>query len=316
MKRRATAALVVLVCVGAPVRAQSPIEVFDAAYRDAEVRSADSSASPAEALAAFRRAYLAFLKVPRGVDGYRERLTKAAWSAERGAEPAAALGLYDETIAMSPGEAFAVGGAIRSALTAGDARGAVDRALAARDVNRDAVRDALCEARGSCGVSLLEEAGRRMRAGDVESGLFVFAELAAGRGEVPDLCNHALALRFLGESEASIAIYRRAVEFAPRDAVAWSDLGLALLGAGRASDAREAFRTSASSDARPGEGPGITNLALLERAGRGIDVIPRGAMRDVVALRPEAVLPRWLWLDALLDERTPAGRHDRPAAGR
>ncbi len=316
MKRSATVALIVLVCVAARVRAQSPLEVFDAAYREAEAKHADASASPREAETAFRRAYLAFLKVPRAAAGYRERVTRGAWSAERCGEPAAALGLYDEGIASGTGEDFAVAGAIRSALASGAARGAVERARASRGTNPVAVREALCDALGPVGQALLEEAGRRMRAGDVESGVFVFAEVAAGRGEVADLCNHALALRFLGKHEASIATYRRAVELAPRDAIAWSDLGLALLGAGRVADAREAFRTSVSSDARPGEGPGITNLALIARTGLGVDVFPTEAMREVVALRPEAVLPRWLWLDALLDERTPAVRHDRPATGR
>lgn len=316
MTRSATTALIVLVCVAARVRAQSPIEVFDDAYRDAEARNAGVSANPGEAQAAFRRAYLAFLKVPRGAAGYRERVTQGAWSAERGGEPAAALGLYDEAIASAPGEGFAVAGAIRSALASGDARAAVERAVAGRETKAAVVREALCGALGPDGQALLEEAGRRMRAGEVESGVFIFAELAAGRGEVSDLCNHALALRFLGEHEASIATYQRAVEIAPHDAIAWSDLGLALLAADRTADAREAFRTSVRSDARPGEGPGISNLALLARTGRGVDGFPTDAMREVVALRPEAVLPRWLWLDALLDERAPTVRHDRPAAGR
>jgi tetratricopeptide (TPR) repeat protein len=308
------------VAVAVAPAAQDPLAAFDREYAAASAADSREDLDENARREAYRRALHAFLRVPEALAA--TRLPAAGHAAERAADLRLAAQLYASAAERDPGDAFVVEASLRVTLAKGDAREALARAHAQRDAHPAAVKAFLLAASGEAYGALLDEAGRRLRAGDTALGLFALESLADGRGSSADLCNHALALRFLGRLDESIARYRAALEREPDDVIAWNDLGLAQLAAGRRAAALESFRASVAREPRPGDGPGTTNLALLARGGQH-DALPEPlvALRALVAQRPNAELARWLWLDAVLESRLgPAGalaqRHDSPARAR
>lgn len=308
------------VALAAAAAAQDPLAAFDREYAAASAADSRDDLDESARREAYRRALHAFLRVPAALAA--PRLPAAGYAAERAGDLRLAAQLYASAAERDPRDAFVVEAALRVSLAMGDARGALARAHAQRDAHPAAVRAFLLAASGAAYGALLEEAGRCLRSGDTALGLFALESLADGRGSSADLCNHALALRFLGRLDESIARYRTALEREPDDVIAWNDLGLAELAAGRRAVALEAFRTSVAREPRPGDGPGTTNLALLARGGlREALPEPLVALRALVAQRPNAELARWLWLDAVLESRlgpadASAQRHDSPARAR
>ena len=292
----------------APITAQErpePVAVFDASYARAEQLRLEGKAEADAIRAAYRTALLDFFRIPQQAPGYAARVGPGGYCAELAGDGARALELYDEALASRPGDLWLFEARLRALVLVGHGAEALDSALAA-EAPRDAAARAFVQ---SGGTAVLEEAGRRLRTGDTLAGLFVFRELAEARGQVGDLCNLALALRFLGELEESVALYERALARTPDDELTWNDYGLTLLAAGRRREAVVAFEKSRALETVPGAGPATTNLALMtRRAGPAVLPDPLAALRQVMTTRPDTLFARWLYVDALMARERTAGR--------
>lgn len=153
-------------------------------------------------------------------------------------------------------------------------------------------------------------ADSRMRDGEVAEGLWLFERIA----DLPPpnaarLCNLALALRHAGDLARARHVYERAMELAPADPWSWNDYGLMLRVSGDAVAAEAAFRRSLACDARPGEGPGITNLVLAAVLGPATAAARSetlGLASKALAVRPDAALLRRATIDLALGPKTHA----------
>ena len=163
---------------------------------------------------------------------------------------------------------------------------ALDAALAAEEARCVVVADGL------------------MRDGDLEAGLSLFARIAGLAPVAPSrLCNYALALRHAGQLARSREVYEQALAIAPADAWTWNDYGLLLRASGEPAAATRAFRRSLGCDARPGEGPGITNVVLEAALGSPSPEERSGALESAshaLAIRPDAALLRRATVDLAL----------------
>lgn len=175
------------------------------------------------------------------------------------------------------------------------------RSLVARGGGK-AVAEALRRAADSDPAALVEilaaEEGRllpladaRMREGAVEDGLWIFEAIAMRLPpNAARRSNYALALRHAGRLDDSLEQYLAALDLAPDDSWTWNDYGLLLRVRGDADGALAAFRRACDLDARPGEGPGITNLVLESLLRGGEDPLPRA--KAALVTRPDAALLR------------------------
>ncbi len=278
---RRLACLLALGCMSASVAAQ--VAAFDAAAADA------SAGGAARALAAFLRiapgeertarlalaVEVAFAAGDHGRCAQFHREASDAATSTDGAEVA----FLRSRIALGRGHEFA-GAAQRAA----DSRpAALLRALAADEAKVVALADAI------------------MREGDLGNGLWIFRAVAE---RLPEDCarwsNLALALRHAGRLEESKQAYDRALLVAPDDAWTWNDYGLLLRVRGEREAALAAFRRSLACDARPGEGPGITNLvvdAVCSDVGAEVREQTLAAAASALRLRPDAALLRRAAID-------------------
>lgn len=179
------------------------------------------------------------------------------------------------------------------------------------------------------GGAVCEAADLALRRGQHADGLFVFEAMATATGRDPiALGNWALSLRHVGRAETSEQLYREALRASPEDAGLWNDYGLLLKGQRRDREAMAAFAKSlaldeAAAPVGPPTGPAVSNLALMQTRGRGVDAgvevlpDPQRALAAVVARRPDAMMARRLLLDSLAATARFRGRQpDREGAGR
>lgn len=276
---------------------------FDAAYAEFETARAEIPRADESMLRSARAALRAFLRLDPAGESARERSSRAGFCAEALRDFARAEELYRSAIQAEPADAWSQTALLRVLVELGRTREALEGAARLAPEQSAAVDAFLLAADGR----VFDEAARRLRAGETEVGLFPFERLADLRGSVGDLSNLALSLRVLGRTEEAKRRYDAAIAASPKDALAWNDLGLCLVSAGDIEGALAAFRTSVRFDTVPGAGPGLTNLALLARQG-STSAMPDASegLRPVMALRPDAQLARWLYLDGLIGHR--AGR--------
>lgn len=287
--------LAACVVLAAPLAAQ--VEAFDAAAQasgNGDVRAA------AEAVAAF-------LRIAPGVD--REaRLPAAAalaFAAEdldacvRWAEEAESAGLATSAsrvaswrCRVAKGEATEIVRALRAAAE-GPRAPEVDELLAAEEARLVPLADA------------------RMRDGAILDGLWLFEAIATRLPANAVRCsNFALALRHAGRLDEALRQYERALELAPTDSWTWNDYGLLLRVRGDREAALAAFRHAYDLDARPGQGPGITNLVLEAVLRGGEDPLARA--KAALVTRPDAALLRRAVIDRVLRSRAGTERQQVP----
>ncbi|MGE0141871.1 MAG: tetratricopeptide repeat protein [Planctomycetota bacterium] len=276
---------------------------FDSAYAQFESARAGALQADESTLRSARVAMRAFLRLDPLGESARERCSRAGFCAEVLRDFPQALDLYRSAIQAEPADAWSQTALLRVLVELGRTTEALERAASLATAQSAAVDAFLLAADGR----VFDEAARRLRAGQTEVGLFPFERLAALRGAVGDMSNLALSLRLLGRTEAARRHYEAAIAAAPDDALAWNDLGLCLVSAGNIVGALDAFLESVRVDSTEGAGPGLTNLALLARQGMRAAMPDLGeGLRPVMALRPDAQLARWLYLDGLVALR--AGR--------
>lgn len=285
-----------------PLAAQ--VDAFDAAAL---------ASSHGEARAA-GEAVLAFLRIPPGVD--REaRLAAAAALAFAAGDHDACLRLAEEAQSSGLGTKASRVAAWRSRV-AKDSDASLLRSL--RSAAEGALESEVDEVLLADEQQLVPLADARMREGAIEEGLWLFEALATRLPADPvRIANHALALRHAGRLDESKRQYERALELAPKDTWTWNDYGLLLRVRGDREAALAAFRRAYDLDARPGEGPGITNLVLEAVLRGGEDPLPRA--KAALATRPDAALLRRAVIDHVLRSRAETERQqlpDKRAGGR
>lgn len=302
---------------------------FDIAYAHAEdLRSAGGAesrvlrAAYAEALAAFDR--LAATDPTRVAS-----LARAAQSALLAGDPARALALVGDAERRNASDGLTAEVRLCALVESQQVDAFVAGLRTTASVHPQAAARAAVAIVARHGGAACEAADRALRRGQHDDGLFVFEALANATGRDPiALGNWALSLRHVGRAEASEQLYREALDASPKDADLWNDYGLLLKGQRRDREAMAAFGKSlaldvAASSAGPPTGPAISNLALMQARGRGVDAgaailpDPQAALAAVVARRPDAMMARRLLLDSLAAAaRFRARQPDRDGAGR
>lgn len=305
-------AVLAALMLGAAVIGQDPVAAFDRAYAAAEAARAAGGAAGGELAEAYRDALTAFLKIPTDSPDYGPRVPAGAFAAQSSGDLELAVELYEDALRRHPDDARLVEWALRALLAQAGPDAALDRAVALRATAPAGVAAFVLAARGIAGGALFEAAARRLRNGDREAGLLPFELAAEATGHPIDQANLALSLRFLGDLEGALALYREALEATPEDPVLWNDFGLCLKAAGQLEDAIAAFRSSIEHEASLGDGPGWTNLALLAR--RDVpSALPDllDALRNVLRPRPDQAMCRRMMVDAAVDRAARAA--GRPA---
>jgi tetratricopeptide (TPR) repeat protein len=281
---------------------------FAELYREAEAMRLRADADPERIRAAYGRALDAFGAVTVDSPEYTGGLPAAAFAAFMAGRYERAAGLFSDSIAAGHRDAFHVDYRLRSLAAAGKA---LELAAEARRCAHDhpaAVDAALDWAWRSLAGGLQRAAEELCRLGHVDEGIWLSERLVQASSRHPlALADAALMLRRVGREADSERAYREALARAPEDPLLWNDLGLLYKGAGRLAEAVDAFARSFQLDARPGEGPAITNLLLLREAGadrvqvagESREVLPDAdaALSRALALRPDAALLRRLCLD-------------------
>lgn len=314
----------------------APGQDFEVAYARAEELRTGDGAEPRVLRAAYAEALAAFDHLAATEPSRVAQLARAAHSALLAGEPARALALVGDAERRDAGDGLTAEG--RGLLAEVRLRGLVEsqqvdafigvlRATAA--AHPQAAARAVAAVVAGHGGAVCEAADRALRRGQPDDGLFVFETLATATGRDPiALGNWALSLRHVGRVEASEQLYREALAASPDDAGLWNDYGLLLKGQRRDREAMAAFAKSlaldsAASPGGPSTGPAVSNLALMQARGRGVDVgaaalpDPPRALAAVVARRLDAMMARRLLLDSLAAmARFRARQPDREGAGR
>ena len=281
-----------------------------AAFTEAQAQFVAASAEQRRAAAAL--ASDRFLLLPAGA-GRARCLVDGVVATVAAGRHALAIGLADEARAAGLASSELVAAHLTALLHAASWTAFADRAVADLAEWPAAVHAVLAAEE----AKLLPLAEKALRAGDTTRGRFVFAELAAIEPVASyRLGNLALCLRQLGDLPAARAVYERARVAAPEDLELENDYGLFLRATGDEQGAVRAFTRAWQLDlARAPElrarGPAITNLLHFAATRPGLladDPLP--AVREALALRPDATMLKRLVLDVGLDRLT--GRRPGP----
>lgn len=280
------------------------VKEFDDAVERARAVLDDGESDLAARRAAARQVGAVFLRIPLGTPGRLDRIVTAAEWSLFGQRSDWAQTFAEEAVRTRSGGDRAFVALWRAGLEGGDPTRALREVFEARETRPLAVRDFVFVARGLAQGALFAAAAARLRDGETELGLFPF-EIAAQSGSAIDRQNLALSHRFLGRLEESRREYEAALELAPDDDEIWNDYGICLKVSGDLEAAIDAFERSVEASQKrygqAGQGPGLTNLAVLSLQGRLDDPERvRTASGEIVSVRPTGALARRLYLDALL----------------
>lgn len=302
---RLAAAVVALAVAGGA--AQEPLRQAYAAAEGLRL----GGAPPEEIGRAYGRALDLFLRLAPDDPSHAEWLPVAAFCAYQARDWSRAIELYQAALRRGGDDATNAGQLLRALVQGGRGAEALHTARALAERFAEPVRTVLVAEGGLERARALDVADAWLRDGDTAAGLWVFRYAVAARGgQALDLANLALALRRVGLEAECDAVYRRALELAPDDALIWNDYALFLRGAGRRDEAERAFRESRAREQPADPGPATANLALMGLGGRELLDQPRLALARVLAQRPSSPMSRRALLDLLAaaaaeDERAP-----------